>query len=112
VRARSSGGWRVGGESAATDMNIVYLLGNGDRVLFRAHIEPSGPAELGCTFVEVVSPPRRFERLAEVVAETPTFAWEVSRPVVVGQREVATPAPPRAPDVALRHDSGPWLRTP
>ena len=75
VRARSSDGWRVGDESAATDMNIVYLLGNGDRVLFRARIAPGGPADVGCTFVEVVSPPRRFECIAEVVAQTPTFAF-------------------------------------
>jgi hypothetical protein len=75
VRARASDGWRVGDESGDTDMSIVYLLGNGDRVLFRAHITKGGATDVGCTFVEVVQPPRRFDCKAEVVAATPNFAF-------------------------------------
>jgi len=66
VRAHASNHWRAMDASGDTDLHIVYLLANGDQVLFRAHVVKDGPIDVGCSFVEQASPPRELCQ-AEVV---------------------------------------------
>jgi hypothetical protein len=75
IRANASDGWRAGDDTGNTDVNIVYLLANGDRVLVFARITKGGDTDVGCRFVEVANPPRRFDCEAEIVAATPELAF-------------------------------------
>ena len=68
VRTHSSDSWLAGDESGATELNIVYLLPNHDRVLFQASAAKDRPAGASCAFVDVVRTPREYECQAEVVA--------------------------------------------
>ena len=58
VRARGSNHWRASDASGDTDLHLIYLLDNGDQVLFRARVVKDGPVDVGCSFVEQARPPR------------------------------------------------------
>jgi hypothetical protein len=66
VRAHASDQWRASDALGDTDLHIVYLLDNGDQVLFRARVVKDGPVDVGCSFVEQARPPRELCQ-AEVV---------------------------------------------
>jgi hypothetical protein len=74
VHARSTDAWLAGDKSGDTSIHIVYLLPNGDKVLFRAGITKDRRGDVGCSFVEVVRTPREYECRAEVVASVPGIA--------------------------------------
>jgi hypothetical protein len=75
VRAHSTSSWLAGDSSAEVSVNIVYLLDNGDEVLFFAQISKARGSETGCSFVQVVRTPREYECSSEVVASAPTIAF-------------------------------------
>jgi hypothetical protein len=75
VRAHATNGWRASDDTGDTELHIVYLLDNGDRVLFRARIAKDGPTDVGCSFVEVVRPPREYVCQAETVGAADNFAF-------------------------------------
>ncbi|MEP6649938.1 MAG: hypothetical protein ABJA74_08490 [Lapillicoccus sp.] len=75
VRAHQSDSWRAGAESGSTDLFLVYLLDNGDVVLFQARVVQGGPVDVGCSYVEVVHPPRTYQCLAEDVMSADHFAF-------------------------------------
>jgi hypothetical protein len=47
VRAHATDGWRAGDASGNTQLLLVYLLDNGDQVLFRARVAKDGPPDVG-----------------------------------------------------------------
>ena len=75
VNPHASNGWRAGDDTGDTDLDIVYLLDNGDRVLFRARVSKGGPTDVGCLYVEVVRPPRDYVCQAETVGAADNFAF-------------------------------------
>jgi hypothetical protein len=68
VGSRSSDSWLAGDESGDTQIHIIYLLENHDKILFRAGVSSERPTDVGCSFVDVVRTPREYECQAEVVA--------------------------------------------
>ena len=74
VRVHTTDAWLAGDKSGSTELQISYLLENGDRVLFLARVGRVGPTRVGCSFVEVVRTPREYECKAEDVASVPGIA--------------------------------------
>jgi hypothetical protein len=68
IGSRSSDSWLAGDESGDTQIHIVYLLENHDKILFQARVSNERPTDVGCSFVDVVRTPREYECRAEVVA--------------------------------------------
>jgi hypothetical protein len=68
VGSRSSDSWLAGDESGDTQIHIIYLLENHDKILFRAQVSDERPTDVGCSFVDVVRTRREYECQAEVVA--------------------------------------------
>jgi hypothetical protein len=68
VGSRSSDSWLAGDESGDTQIHIIYLLENDDKILFRAGVSDERPTDVGCSFVDVVRTRREYECQAEVVA--------------------------------------------
>jgi hypothetical protein len=68
VGSRSSDSWLAGDDSGDTQIHIVYLLENRDKILFQARVSKERPTDVGCSFVDVVRTPREYECQAEVVA--------------------------------------------
>lgn len=75
VRAHATNSWLAGDESGSTELTIDYLLENGDRLLFLAQVDKSGPTKVACSFVDVVRTPREYECQAEDVASVPGIAF-------------------------------------
>lgn len=67
VRAHATDQFRVGDEFGITRVLLVYLLDNGDLVLFQAQVSKTGPTYVSCSYEHVVRPPRTYECLAENV---------------------------------------------
>lgn len=67
VGSRSSDAWLAGDESGDTQIDIVYLLANHDKIVFQASVTKQGPTEVRCSFVDVVRTPREYECQAELV---------------------------------------------
>jgi hypothetical protein len=67
VRAHGTDEFRLGDEVGNTRVLLVYLLDNGDRVVFQAQVSKTAPTYVSCSY-EVVQAPRTYECLAENVA--------------------------------------------
>jgi hypothetical protein len=57
---RRTDGWRATNDSGDTEVFIIYLLDNGDRVRFTARERTDGTADGACS-VELARPPRQDE---------------------------------------------------